>query len=373
MPFSFVPKHPRAGRVCSCRDVSATGIFGDGRLRGHSGTAAISDTRNVLGVSAGSELRSRLAGGLTGTSQFRAAGETEAGRRISTGPVLAGWMTGAESIGGTGPPSPDREQTGTLGWALDLGEGGWIAAVLLLLSLTWCVLWKRISGLEKRRGVREDFARSLIMAQENERKRMAAELHDGLGQNLIIIKNRALLAANEPAENANVRKQLEEITRVAAQTIEEIREISRNLRPYQLDRLGLTLAMRAVVKKTAQSSGIQFQDEIEPVDGIFSQEVEINLYRILQEGLNNVLKHSKARNVRVEFRSTAEGYAMVIADNGQGFDAAKAPPEKGRHAGLGFSIMQERARILNGRIRFLSKPGQGVRLELNLPHPRKAL
>ncbi len=109
----------------------------------------------------------------------------------------------------------------------------------------------------------------MIESQEGERKRIAGELHDGLGQRLVVIKNLALEVANSPPRNGKAREQIEEISAEASQAIGEVKDISYNLRPYQLDRIGLTKAIEAIVRTAQSASEIIFKAEIDDIDGVF--------------------------------------------------------------------------------------------------------
>ena len=152
----------------------------------------------------------------------------------------------------------------------------------------------RISKLERENLARQNFSRQLLESQEAERKRIAVELHDGLGQSLIIIKNRTLIGLNAPENHERLLAQMEEISEAVSDTISEVRGIARNLHPYQIEYLGLTLALKAMIKATADISNIDFSTEIDELAKLLTKEAEINLYRIVQETLNNIVKHSEA-------------------------------------------------------------------------------
>ncbi len=157
----------------------------------------------------------------------------------------------------------------------------------------------RVSQLHRAYAAQQDFSRQLIASQERERKRIAGELHDSLGQQLLIIKNWATLALSGLDGRHSLKEPLDEISNTASHAVEEMRGIAYNLRPYQLEKLGLTAAIRGLVNRVAASSHIQFRAEIDEVNGLFPQEVEISIYRIVQEALNNTIKHSQATEGRV--------------------------------------------------------------------------
>ncbi|HJQ27069.1 MAG TPA: two-component regulator propeller domain-containing protein [Blastocatellia bacterium] len=227
---------------------------------------------------------------------------------------------------------------------------------------------QRVVQLEKRNALQAAFSRQLIESQENERMRIATELHDGLGQNLLVIKNRALLALTRPADEQAAINQLGEISTMASQAISEVRTIARNLRPYQLDRLGLTMAIESIVSTVAPSSTIKFSSEIESIDNLLSATGEINLYRIVQEAVNNIVKHSHATEARIAVKRIGDTIHISIRDNGSGFNVE----EKAKAGGLGLLSLSERARILGGRIDIQSAPAQGtaITLKFNLPEDR---
>ncbi len=112
---------------------------------------------------------------------------------------------------------------------------------------------------------------------------------------------------------------MEEISSEASHALAEVREISYNLRPYQLDRIGLTKAIEAIVEKAAHATAIDFQAQVDEIEGDLCKESEINFYRIVQECINNVVKHSEATVVNVTVRRTESGLLLSIRDNGKGF------------------------------------------------------
>jgi signal transduction histidine kinase len=170
-------------------------------------------------------------------------------------------------------------------------------SILSLSGLAFFIYRRRVSRLEHEKKNQEKFSRRLIESQENERKRIAGELHDSLSQNLVIIKNRAMMSLAEPDNVSNAFEQIEEIAEAATESLAEVREIAANLRPFQIDRLGLTKAVRALIRKTV-APNLKITSRIDDIDGILPPEMQINLYRILQESLNNIIKHSKATEGR---------------------------------------------------------------------------
>jgi len=176
-------------------------------------------------------------------------------------------------------------------------QTAWFRGALLLATVGTCfgIYRARVARLERRRAEQESFSRRPIDSQEQDRERIAAELHDGLGQNLIVIKNRAALALTQMSPSGSAAAHVEEVSHVASATLQEVRAIAQNLRPYQIDQFGLTKAIASMVRQLAESSGMEFKCDLEPIDDALPAGLEIGFYRIAQECVNNVVKHSKAR------------------------------------------------------------------------------
>lgn len=218
----------------------------------------------------------------------------------------------------------------------------------------------RIAQLEKARRAQEAFSEQLISAQEAERQRIAAELHDSLGQHLLIIKNSALIGLN----SENGKEQLDGISDTASHAIDEVREISYNLRPYQLDDLGLTRAIESILKKIEDAAEVKVFSVIDSIDRLFSPEAEIHLYRIVQESFNNIAKHARASSARIRIERNGHRVEITIQDDGRGFNPEKtARTERG---GFGLKGIAERARMLGAKYAIHSAPGEGTTITLKL-------
>lgn len=241
-----------------------------------------------------------------------------------------------------------------------------LAAASGLLGLGLVVTRRRVAAARLRRAAREEFSRRLIESQEHERKRIAGELHDGLGQELLVVKNRALLALGARDLPPPAREQLEHINGIVTQSLENVRGLAHNLTPYQLDHLGLTEALRAMIAEVAAGVDMKFQTSVEDIDGQLAVEQQINLYRIVQEALNNVVRHSGASEATVHIRRAGDAIAVSIHDNGRGFRVQR----DGGHeltGGFGLSGMAQRVRILGGQLDVVSAPGEGARVEVAAP------
>ena len=234
-------------------------------------------------------------------------------------------------------------------------------AVFALGIFAYLLFRRRDAQINLKHAAELAFSRRLIDSQEQERKRLAAELHDGLGQNLVVIKNRALLGMRKGDDRERVAKELDSISETATQAIEEVREITNNLRPQLLDRLGLTKAINAMLKKV--SGVIEIESEIDSIDNIFSDVQEISVYRIVQESVNNVIKHSNASVARVVIKAAANTLLITVEDDGTGFDFEAAKSK----SGFGLVGLKERTQLLNGEFSVDSKIGQGTKIKVKIP------
>jgi signal transduction histidine kinase/ligand-binding sensor domain-containing protein len=228
-----------------------------------------------------------------------------------------------------------------------------IISVFTIAAIAYFWNQRRIDRLTRERAAQQNFAWQMIASQEAERKRIAGELHDSLGQRLVIIKNLALSFLNLKSE-----QQIEQISNEASQAINEVKSISYNLRPYQLDRIGLTKAIEAIVRSAESASEIEFSAEIDDIDGYFPKDQEINFYRIVQESVNNILKHSNAERASVLIKSEERSLSVVIEDNGIGYSAAT------KSGGFGLIGIRERVDLLNGTLEIKTAPGQGVIIKI---------
>lgn len=206
----------------------------------------------------------------------------------------------------------------------------------------------------------------LLMLQDEERQRVAAELHDGLGQNLAIIKNRAIIGLRDESSQERAREQLEEIAATATASIVEVREIAHNLRPYELDRLGLVAALESMIERVSDSTAIKLSANLDRIEGLLSPEAETSVYRIVQEGLNNVIKHSKATAARIEIKKHGNQLAIAVQDNGAGIQLPVTRANGNKARGFGLAGIAERVRVLGGSLAVDSRPSHGTAINIRL-------
>jgi signal transduction histidine kinase len=201
----------------------------------------------------------------------------------------------------------------------------------------------------------------LIRAQEEERSRIARELHDDISQQLALlaIDLRRVLGANVPPPAAKVQELCKKVDDIS----DDLRRISHRLHSTKLDHLGLVAALRALCEEFSEQYDLMVDSQLQPVPVPLDAEISLSLFRIAQEALRNVVKHSKARNIRVELTCSTRDLSLRVSDDGVGFDSDSI---KGR-AGLGLISMQERMRSVGGILTIGAQPSQGTQLEARLP------
>jgi signal transduction histidine kinase len=240
------------------------------------------------------------------------------------------------------------------------------SASTIVALLIYAGYRSRVQRLLREQKLSRDFSLQLISSQEDERKRVARELHDDLGQELIVISNRARRGLKSASEG-QTKSQLDLIVSTASRALESVRAIAYNLSPYHLDQVGLTAAIKGMVERMTESTNVRFALTLDHVDSRFSKEVEIHLFRIAQECVNNIAKHSQASEAWIRMTVPGGTIEIEIGDNGKGFDPSPARGALITHRGFGLSGLRERVRLLAGTILIVSSPGKGTRLLFSIP------
>jgi two-component system sensor histidine kinase UhpB len=218
---------------------------------------------------------------------------------------------------------------------------------------------------------REEFTQHLLLAQEQERQRLANELHDSVGQNLSLIKNRALLALQSSPLPDEVGKHLMALSQLTTDVIAEVRTVAQNLRPLHIEQLGLTDALETLLEKTGESSTLVIERRLENVDEVVTGTAATHLFRIVQEALTNILKHARATHCRVWLERDLHSVRLTVADDGIGFDVASKKEQRG----LGLASIAERVRMLGATLQIVSRTSDGsaagttVRIEIPIAEP----
>ena len=219
------------------------------------------------------------------------------------------------------------------------------------------------SGIARREEELEGLSNRLMVVQEEERRRLSRELHDGLGQGLTaVVSHLWLIERRLPPGTDELRSDVSEARALAAKTLAEIRELSQLLRPSLLDDWGLVPSLEAQVKSFKTHHEIDIELQTDELPERLPPELETAVYRIVQEALTNVARHARATSVRVALRHVAGSLQLDVTDNGIGY------PRNGRRAGkpgLGLLSIRERVRALGGRVVMSSE--RGAHLSIVLP------
>jgi signal transduction histidine kinase len=208
----------------------------------------------------------------------------------------------------------------------------------------------------------------VLNAQEEERRRLARELHDDLGQALAFLKIQTYTLAHKLRhDQPEIKADCRNIDLYIEQIIENIRRLSRDLSPVVLEDLGLTEALRIMFKEFSQRYSTELRHELANIDDPLSPNEQINLYRFCQEALTNIHKHANATNISVVVEHKNNYITLTITDDGRGFDVPRAIAADHRLKGMGLTTLEERATMLQGTFTIRSRPGKGTVVILTIP------
>jgi signal transduction histidine kinase len=220
---------------------------------------------------------------------------------------------------------------------------------------------RRFQEIVQARSELQQLSARLVEAQETERRTISRELHDQVGQTLnALLVDAANLAKRIPAEDSVSLRYLDNIRTFADSSVNFLRDISLLLRPSMLDDLGLIPALEWQAREVSRRSGVKVKVVAEKVPASLPDADRTCVYRVVQETLHNVSRHSGARNATVTVRQTGESLMLMVEDDGCGFDPV-------RTRGLGLLGMEERVKLLGGRLEIQSQPGKGTVLRVTLP------
>jgi two-component system, sensor histidine kinase LadS len=209
--------------------------------------------------------------------------------------------------------------------------------------------------------LQQAFSKKLLDVQDNERRRISQELHDGVGQNMVVIVNklRRLAKQNPGMKESNNCLKIEEIAR---STVQELREVSHTLYPHQLDRLGLEAALRQVIERTLEPKDIAYNCDLDlnMAANHLPKQAEIHIYRIVQEALSNIVRHAEANDVTVRMKQETNTLSIAIEDNGRGLTG---------EPGFGLASMEQRAILLGGSFRVEPRTPRGLAIHISFPIP----
>jgi signal transduction histidine kinase len=232
--------------------------------------------------------------------------------------------------------------------------------IVIVLGLTAVRI--KTAQLENRNLLQREFSRRLINAHEKERQRIARELHDGLGQSLLLIKNWASLGRKPDVPEEELRIKLAQISETAGGSLDETRAILNDLSPQHVQRFGLTASIQQMIEQVQNSTGIMFESELDDLSGAFSYDSEISIYRIVQEALNNIVKHSKATHATIGITRNGETVEIRIRDFGKGINGSTGTSGI---KSLGLESMRQRVNLMGGTLR-IESGSTGTQLHISL-------
>lgn len=212
-----------------------------------------------------------------------------------------------------------------------------------------------------------DYIGAITSAQEEERNRLARELHDDTIQAVIALKQRVHIA-QKSVKTQSGHHALDELESLAEQTIENLRRLTRALRPIYLEDLGLVTALEMLARETSQTNQLEVNFQLSGHERRLSREVELSLYRIAQEALNNVVRHSKATHADLKITYDSLAIQLEVIDNGNGFVVPKSPTDFAPSGHFGLLGVYERADLISARLEIESALGGGTRLKVILTH-----
>jgi PAS domain S-box-containing protein len=208
----------------------------------------------------------------------------------------------------------------------------------------------------------------LLSIQEKERRRVARELHDELGQSLTVLKIH-LVAIEEKLspKQQHLKANCEQMLSYIDTVIENVRRLSWDLSPSSLEDLGLSSSLAYLVDEICRNNNIQSSVAMDEIDQLFSPETQINIYRIFQESLTNIVRHARADHVSVNVKRGNGKVSFMIQDNGRGFNVSRAMSRKFVKRSLGLTAMNERALMAQGSLKISSQKGQGTTITFTIP------
>jgi signal transduction histidine kinase len=207
----------------------------------------------------------------------------------------------------------------------------------------------------------------ILVAQEKERKRISYELHDGLGQSLTVLKLQLRAIQKMMPPTGQEREEFESTLSYVNSMVENVRRVSKALSPALLEDLGLPTGLRDLFEETCQLQGMECAIDTDDIKSLFSVEAQIIIYRICQEILNNIVKHSEATRIELGIKRLSGRVRFSVTDNGNGFHVEQVLAGPVKERGLGLAYMEEQARLLDGTLSIRSQEGAGTSVNITVP------
>jgi len=231
----------------------------------------------------------------------------------------------------------------------------------------------RLEESQQREIMRGELFRRVVAAQEAERQRIARDLHDETGQALTAIgMGLRGLSGKLNARNKDALNTLHTLETLTADSLQELQRLMTDLRPSHLDDLGLSAALRWYSTKLQEHSSLHIRVDIHGEECDLDDAMKITIFRIIQESLNNVIKHAQATNVNIHLHFEEKDVRISVFDNGVGFDRDQVQQRRTNRPSLGLAGMEERAALLGGTVTVQSRPGYGTEIEARIPYHHAA-
>lgn len=242
-----------------------------------------------------------------------------------------------------------------------------VALTALVAPLLWFLI---VLPLKRAAAVRERFLADMFTAIEAERRRLAREVHDGVGQSLSLVISGLRSTAQLPGLE-ETRRKCDELLAAAQHALAEAKQLSLGLRPSLLDDLGLRPALMQLISDVEKHSALAVQADLGAmVDQRWGDNIETHLFRIVQEGLCNVVKHAQATSAKVSITTDGDVCAVEISDDGKGISDAELQAAMRNGGHLGIIGIQERSKLLNGTYELRTMEPHGTQLTVRFPLPR---
>lgn len=242
------------------------------------------------------------------------------------------------------------------------------------LQLLMKGMWRHIQRKTAREALEESeeklrfLSNQLLVAQEKERKRIANELHDELGQALLTLKLQLRAIFNRLGDDQlSLKAEFEYVFRHINSVTENVRRLSKDLSPSVLEDLGLVAALNGLIKNISKLNYIDITCDLEELDGWFERENELIIYRIIQEALTNVAKHARSRKAQIIAKCNEDSLILRVEDKGIGFDVGEVMARISDERGFGLAAMDERVRMLGGHLEIHSSENDGTRIVISIP------
>ena len=236
--------------------------------------------------------------------------------------------------------------------------------VLILLVILFVILiYKAFEHFKNVEIEKQNIINKFIFQQDEDNRRIASELHDSIGQNLIILNNDILKLSNLYSADSHEFEELNKINVLLTESVDELRSISSRIYPNKIEKLGLKKSIESMADSAFESSGIELTISVGEIDKIFSKDTELNVYRIVQECINNILKHSKAAGAKINIQFKSGNLFGEISDNGAVFKINNINDV----TGFGLNNIKNRTIITGGSIKIDSRPSGGTKIKFVIP------